>query len=550
MKPLSIVIGLVVLVGGFTYFRSSFRDPGVLRLSGIVSANEVIVAAKIDGRITRLHVDEGSRVDQNDLIADLGREEIEPERQRQQAAVQQQEAKLIQSREQLHLDRDRARAQLAGAQAQLQLAQSQRAESQAELGQLQRDFERSSGLVKEGLLAPQEAEKVETSLRVAEARIRSLDDRVRVAQADLELARANERQVAVTVQEVEQISAQRDQAKAQLTQTTARLGYTEVRAPLSGIVSLRVARQGEVIRQGDPIVTIVDLDDVWVRAEVEESYMNRVLVGQVLPVRLASGEELQGRVTFIAPETEFATQRDVSRTKRDIRTFGIKVALANPEHRVHSGMTAYVMLPATAPAPVAQSAREEKAPPPFVPPPSSPAPAAAPTARPAAVAVPIPPRPAATPVAVGPAVVRVPPPPPAALSAASSSVSVPTLPVTRAGPGAALSAPATARPARRSPSETPMTSIGMPPAPPSTLPRPPVPALPVAVPATARSSRNEMDLPRLSLEAISVINGTPVAVINKQKLVAGETISGARVIRILDYQVELEYQGRRFAIGL
>ena len=42
----------------------------------------------------------------------------------------------------------------------------------------------------------------------------------------------------------------------------------------------------------------------------------------------------------------------------------------------------------------------------------------------------------------------------------------------------------------------------------------------------------------------------PVAVINKQKLVQGETISGARVIRILDYQVELEYQGRRFAIGL
>jgi len=98
MKSLSVVISLVVLVGGLTYFRSQFQDSGALRLSGVVAANEVIVAAKIDGRITRLHVSEGSRVAQNDLIAELGREEIEPDRERQQAAVQQQEAKLSQSR--------------------------------------------------------------------------------------------------------------------------------------------------------------------------------------------------------------------------------------------------------------------------------------------------------------------------------------------------------------------------------------------------------------------------------------------------------------------
>jgi multidrug resistance efflux pump len=576
MKSLSVVVGLILLLGGLTYSRSFFQDSGALRLSGVVSANEVIVAAKIDGRITRLAVSEGSRVAQDDLIAELGREEMEPERERLAAAVQQQEAKLTQSREQLRLDRDRARTQLAGAQANLQLAQSQREESRAELGQLQRDFERSSELVKQGLMPRQDAEKAETSLHVAEARIRSLDDRVRVAQNDLELARANERQVAVTAQEVEQIRAQLDQAKAQLAQTTARLGYTAVRAPLPGYVSLRVARQGEVIRQGDPIVTIVDLDDVWVRAEVEESYMNRVLVGQVLPVRLASGEELQGRVTFIAPETEFATQRDVNRTKRDIRTFGIKVALANPEHRLHSGMTAYVMLPATVPAPVAPSARKEPPPPaPAVP--ASPA-AAAPVAPAAVAPAPVPHVPAtrklvpeaapnrlvapktAAAAVPAPARVEAPPalapapavsaPPPSPHAVAGTGVVVPALPVTAPAIGAArpLTGAQGAAAAARPPSEQPMTSIGVAPAP--SLPKALVPALPVTAPAMARSPQAPAGVPRLSLEAISVINGKPVAVINKQKLVAGETISGVRVIRILDYEVELEYQGRRFAIGL
>jgi len=500
MKFLAIGTALLLLVGGFTYLHVGHEETGALRLTGVLSANEVIVAAKMDGRIQSLHVNEGSWVERNGLIAELERQEIEPEQERQVAAVHQQAAKLTQSQEQLRLDRDRVRTQIAGAQAQLQLAQSLREESRTELGQLQRDFERSSDLVRQGLLARQEAEKVETSLRVAEARIRSLDDRVRVAQTDLELARANERQVAVTVQEVEQIRAQRDQAAAQLTQTTARLGYTEVRAPLSGIVSLRVARQGEVIRQGDPIVTIIDLDDVWVRAEVEESYMNRVLVGQVLPVRRASGEEVQGRVSFIAPETDFATQRDVNRAKRDIRTFGIKVALANPEHRLHSGMTAYVMLPATAPAPVARSARRELAPPPSLPPASLGDPGVpAAQARPAAVTVAIHPRPAATPAAPPPAIVGLPPPSRPALSVTSAAVSVPSLPVTRPAALAVTLPPSGAAPTRpgaRSLSETPMTSIGMPP--PPTLPKALVPALPVTVPAASLPSRNETGLPSRS----------------------------------------------------
>jgi hypothetical protein len=86
--------------------------------------------------------------------------------------------------------------------------------------------------------------------------------------------------------------------------------------------------------------------------------------------------------------------------------------------------------------------------------------------------------------------------------------------------------------------------------PPPSLASPGIPGLPVKLPEAARPAKTENGLPRLSLEAIAVINGKPTAVINKQKLVAGETIAGARVIRILDYQVELEYQGRRFAIGL
>jgi HlyD family secretion protein len=114
---------------------------------------------------------------------------------------------------------------------------------------------------------------------------------------------------------------------------------------MSGLVSVRVARQGEIVGVGTPIVTLVDLSDTWVKADVEETWMNRIHLGMHLPVQLASGERTGGEVFFISPEAEFATQRDINRVKRDVRTFGIKIRLQNESRRIHPGMTAYVMLP-------------------------------------------------------------------------------------------------------------------------------------------------------------------------------------------------------------
>lgn len=138
------------------------------------------------------------------------------------------------------------------------------------------------------------------------------------------------------------------QLTAKLDQAQELVDLERERAPsrLAGAeAQLRLARQGEVVNAGDPIVTIMDLDDIWVRAELEESYLGRVRVGEKLMVEVASGEEMEGEVIFVTPEAGFATQRDVSRVKRDLRTFGIKVAVPNLDRRLHAGMTAYVFLP-------------------------------------------------------------------------------------------------------------------------------------------------------------------------------------------------------------
>jgi HlyD family secretion protein len=132
--------------------------------------------------------------------------------------------------------------------------------------------------------------------------------------------------------------------RAQKEKAQVELGYTDIRAPLNGIVDTRVALQGEVVNPGQALVTLIDQDNLWVRADVEETYIDGIRLGDKLTVRLPSGAERQGTVFYRSVDADYATQRDVSRTKRDIKTFEIRLRCDNRDRALAIGMTAYVLL--------------------------------------------------------------------------------------------------------------------------------------------------------------------------------------------------------------
>ena len=146
-----------------------------------------------------------------------------------------------------------------------------------------------------------------------------------------------------------QVAGQRSSSRRPRTRSapkpTSGSRYTEIHAPIDGIVDVRAARVGEVVTPGQPVVTLINPDDLWVRADVEETYIDRVRIGDTLTVRLPSGDEREGTVFYRGVDAGFATQRDVSRTKRDIKTFEIRLRVDNRDRRLAVGMTAYVLLP-------------------------------------------------------------------------------------------------------------------------------------------------------------------------------------------------------------
>ena len=110
-------------------------------------------------------------------------------------------------------------------------------------------------------------------------------------------------------------------------------------------ISVRAAREGEVVNIGQPIVIITDLNDTWVRAAIPETQAVHISINDQLRIRLPSGDVLTGKVIYKAPEAEFATQRDVNRRKRDIKAIVLKIAVDNSRKTLVPGMTAEVLIP-------------------------------------------------------------------------------------------------------------------------------------------------------------------------------------------------------------
>jgi HlyD family secretion protein len=401
MKRRLIILSVLAAIAALIWWEQRPR-PQTLVLTGTVDGNEVVVGSKITGRIVTLAVDDGQRVNAGDLIAVLDQDELRADQgaathaiaqaraNAQQSAaqtellqgtlptkVQQASAQVEQTQAQLQQNQ----AQIAQAQAQLQQAQAQVAQTQAAVAKAQDNFNRIRPLVEKDINPPQDLVTVRTDLdsakaneQAAQAAVEAAKKAVASAQAGAEAtqraiaaARANladaqneERQISVQQRQTEAMRAAASQAEANAAAADARFNQTRIYAPASGIVTLRAARQGEVVNPGNPIVTLFDLSSTWVDADVEETYADLIKMGENLTVRLPSGTEVTGPVIYKAVEADFATQRDVSRTKRDIKTVAIRVKVANPDGKLPLGMTAWVMLPVPAlpPHPAVTSAKD------------------------------------------------------------------------------------------------------------------------------------------------------------------------------------------------
>ncbi len=337
------LLGIIFVISAIYYAFSADHSKDMV-LIGTVDSNQVIVSAQVEGRIQKLLVDEGTQVKAGDLIAVLDPSELQTQQAAADATISSLENRVAEMQHTEQSTSGSTSSDVANARAKVSSAKAQLLQAKAALERTQSDSRRMIELAKAGVQSDQERVQAETNLQAAQATVQAQEELINAAQADLTSAIARTQQANAAKSTVQSTQADLKNAIAQKSQAAVRLGYTNVYAPVTGTVSVRAARQGEVVNIGAPIVTIVDLTDTWARVAIPETYADHIGYGDVMRVRLPGGTITSGKVFFKGVEGDFATQRDVSRRKRDIRTIVLKVRLDNPKGAYVPGMTAEVLV--------------------------------------------------------------------------------------------------------------------------------------------------------------------------------------------------------------
>ena len=348
MKRVVLVsLAALVLLGVGVWGYTRLWRPRNLLLTGVVTTHDVVVSAQIQGQVAKLLVREGDTVQAGQLVAVIQPQELAADRAYYTSTAQSAAAQVAQAETNLRYQEAQTRDQIRQAEAGLAAAEAQVAQAQADLEQARLDYGRMQNLFTEQMIAAQQMDQARTAYQGQQARLESLKKQVEAQRATVALARATAEQIQARRDELRAVQQQRAAAGAQEQKASVRLQYTEIRAPVSAIVALDAAREGEVVNIGQPILSLINPDDLWIRVDVEETYIDRIRLGEHFRVRFPSGLVKDGVVFFRGVDADYATQRDVSRSKRDIKTFEVRLRVDNRDRRIWPGLTAYVEVPWT-----------------------------------------------------------------------------------------------------------------------------------------------------------------------------------------------------------
>ncbi|RMH76611.1 MAG: HlyD family efflux transporter periplasmic adaptor subunit [Cyanobacteria bacterium J007] len=379
---------LLAIAGGVGWYAKTeyFSTPAVeaLTLSGRIEGYETDIGAKIGGRVEWVAVREGDRVEAGMTVARLDDDEIRAQMEGASARIASAEQRERQARlqveaistqiEEAELNWQQARddasgriyqaqANLATAEAQLAQARAQVNQAESELKLARSDRDRFAPLLAEGAISQQQFDQTqaryETSLATVDARqaaVAAAERQVRATRGGLVQAETASLNPEIRRTQIERLQTQLEQARSQVEaarseianaqaarqEIAARLNDLSVASPIAGIVTVRSIEPGEVIAPGKMLLTVVDLNDVYLRGYLPEGRIGEVRVGQAAQVFLDSAPDrpLAATVTAIDTEASFTPENIYFKDDRVKQVFGLKLGIDNPQGFAKPGMPA------------------------------------------------------------------------------------------------------------------------------------------------------------------------------------------------------------------
>jgi HlyD family secretion protein len=387
-KKRLLALALILAVGATVYtVWHSFQtqsEKGKLRVSGRIEGYETNVGAKIGGRVDFIAVREGDFVKKGQLIVRISDDDIQAQLRGAKARLK----KAIESRDQAieqigvsenavaqsKLNKQQAiedaqgrimqsEAQVSASRANLSQAEAQLSESLADLRLAQLRKQRYDTLATQGAVMQDEADQADTTLQTTTATVISRRSAVEAARKQLLAAQGTLTQTRTArlnppirtaelfssqrqlIQVRSQLKAAQDEiqnTKSSVDEIQANIAYLNILSPIDAIVTARAVEPGAVVVAGQTVLSIINLDTVYLRAYVPEGEIGKVRVGQKALVYLdsAPNKGLPGNVNEIDPEASFTPENIYFRDDRVKQVFGMKIAISDPQRFPKPGMPA------------------------------------------------------------------------------------------------------------------------------------------------------------------------------------------------------------------
>jgi membrane fusion protein, multidrug efflux system len=381
-----------------------------------VKGNLISLSAKVSGRITQLLVEEGDAVVPGQVIVQLEKEDYAAAQAQARANLEMAKQDLAKAITQLSLTRervsqgigtaeasvreaveslkfaeddaalqtDRVNKEIERARASLQATRAKVLEAKATMANAKKEFDRSQELFRQNYVAENSRDAAETAWQVAQSKYQVALENERESLSQLELAEANTRSIvlkkqsiliseqvlerakinlALAQEEKQQISLQEkniELLKAKVQEAEAAFRLAEIRfqettiySPIRGVISKRLADQGQMVQPGQPILMVNDPEDKWVVANVEETHVRRVRQAAEVKVEVDAfpNRTFEGRVEFIgaAALSEFALLPADNPSGNFIKIthrLPVRISVKDPQNLLKPGMMVVVEIKA------------------------------------------------------------------------------------------------------------------------------------------------------------------------------------------------------------
>jgi HlyD family secretion protein len=366
---------VLVLAGAAVWaWRTWFAVPpvpdSIVTLSGRIEGDDSAIGPKVAGKILAITVREGDTVKAGEVIALLDDSQIRAQEDQARAAVNTAQAQAQSARDQIAVLQEQVQQNqlqteqsVTDAQGRVHQAEADLAAAQANLAQQKASYQMAAfnkdaytTLYREGAVSDQQrvqavaaADQQAAAVAAAERQVSSSRGALVMAQATLANPNIHGAQTAAVERQIVQQQAMIAAANAQVAQARAQLAEAEanrqdliVRAPFSGTVTTRAAEPGEVVPAGTAIVTLLNLDQVYLRGFIPEGQIGKVKIGQPAHVYLDSNpsQPVPGSVLRIDPEAMFTPENTYFREDRVNEVVGVKIQLNGAFGYAKPGMPA------------------------------------------------------------------------------------------------------------------------------------------------------------------------------------------------------------------